>query len=165
MNNMKKKYIKIINYIVMLSFVDQLIKFFVIRNIKGSEIVIIKNFFKLTYLENDGAAFGIMGGSTIILVIVSAILIWYIINELKKNINNKLSIISFILVLSGSIGNLIDRLFYGYVIDYLSFKLFNMYMPVFNFADALITIGVFLLIITIIKEEKDGVSSRKKWRQ
>ena len=82
---------------------------------------------------------------------------------MKKNINNNLSLLSFSLILSGALGNLIDRVVRGYVVDYISFTLFNREMSVFNLADTYITIGVILLIYIVIKEGKnERVSSRKR---
>lgn len=146
---MKKR--NIIIFSIILIFIDQIIKYLV-HNYIISDIVIINNFFSITNLSNYGAAFGILSNNIYFLIFISLILIYFIISEIKKN-NNKGYIISLLMILSGALGNLIDRIFRGYVVDYLSFELFNISFPVFNFADMLITFGTIYLIYMIIKEK------------
>lgn len=150
---MKKKYIFIILFCLLLILIDFISKYLVINLINDKVIIIIKNFLKFLYVKNTGAAFGIMSGNIIILVIVTLILLFYIIKEVKNNVDNKWILISYLLILSGAIGNLIDRIFRGYVVDFISFTLFDKEMAVFNIADSYITIGVFLLIILLLKKE------------
>ena len=139
---MKKRYWIIIG--IALIIIDQLTKILVINK----NITVIPNFFSITYTENLGAAFGI-GNSYIILIlniIIIALLAIFIIKENKK-IENYLP---YILIISGSIGNIIDRIFRGYVIDFLDFNIFN--FPNFNLADICIVIGIFYLLFEIIKK-------------
>ena len=150
---MKKKYIFIILFCLLLISIDFISKYLIINLISNKTIIIIKNFLKFLYVKNTGAAFGIMSGNIIILVIVTLILLFYIIKEVKNNVDNKWTLLSYLLILSGAIGNLIDRVFRGYVVDFISFTLFNKEMAVFNIADSYITIGVFLLIILLFKKE------------
>lgn len=161
---MKKKSLFILIVILILTIIDQIIKYLVVSNISiGSEKIIIDNFLKFIYIRNTGAAFGILSGNIIFLIFITVLLIFYIVNEMKKNINNNLSLLSSSLILSGALGNLIDRVVRGYVVDYISFTLFNREMSVFNLADTYITIGVILLIYIVIKEGKnERVSSRKR---
>ena len=161
---MKKKSLFILIVILILTIIDQIIKYLVVSNISiGSEKIIIDNFLKFIYIRNTGAAVGILSGNIIFLIFITVLLIFYIVNEMKKNINNNLSLLSFSLILSGALGNLIDRVVRGYVVDYISFTLFNREMSVFNLADTYITIGVILLIYIVIKEGKnERVSSRKR---
>lgn len=161
---MKKKSLFILIVILILTIIDQIIKYLVVSNISiGSEKIIIDNFLKFIYIRNTGAAFGILSGNIIFLIFITVLLIFYIVNEMKKNINNNLSLLSFSLILSGALGNLIDRVVRGYVVDYISFTLFNREMSVFNLADTYITIGVILLIYIVIKEGKnERVSSSKR---
>lgn len=161
---MKKKSLFILIVILALTIIDQIIKYLVVSNISiGSKKIIIDNFLKFIYIRNTGAAFGILSGNIIFLIFITVLLIFYIVNEMKKNINNNLSLLSFSLILSGALGNLIDRVVRGYVVDYISFTLFNREMSVFNLADTYITIGVILLIYIVIKEGKnERVSSRKR---
>lgn len=146
---MKKR--NIIIFSIILIIIDQIIKYLV-HNYIINDIVIINNFFSITNLSNYGAAFGILSNNIYFLIFISLILIYFIISEIKKN-NNKGYIISLLMILSGALGNLIDRIFRGYVVDYLSFELFNISFPVFNFADMLITFGTIYLIYMIIKEK------------
>ena len=146
---MKKR--NIIIFSIILIFIDQIIKYLV-HNYIISDIVIINNFFSIINLSNYGAAFGILSNNIYFLIFISLILIYFIISEIKKN-NNKGYIISLLMILGGALGNLIDRIFRGYVVDYLSFELFSISFPVFNFADMLITFGTIYLIYMIIKEK------------
>ena len=160
---MKKKYIIISLLILLLILFDQGIKLLVLKTIVDKPVIIIDNFLKFIYVKNTGAAFGILGNSTNILVILTVMLLYYLINEIRRNIDSKLSIASLSLIISGAIGNLIDRLFRGYVIDYISFTIFNREMAVFNAADIFITFGVILLMYIIIKDGRsEGISNRRK---
>lgn len=150
---MKKKSILIIISVIILILVDQLTKFFVVKYFNVNDyLIIIKDFLKFFYIRNTGAAFGLLSGLTIVLSIVSIILIFYIVKEIK-NENNNLVLCSYTLILSGAIGNLIDRIFRKYVVDFISFTLFNREMAIFNVADIFITFGVIIFIYNMIKEE------------
>ena len=146
---MKKVNIKTIFIILLLVIIDFISKLLVINLLKDNTLIIIKNFLKFTYVKNYGAAFGILSGSVILLVLLTIIFIYYIIKEIKNNSSNELSMYSYILILSGALGNLIDRIFRGYVVDFISFRIFGREMAVFNIADSFITIGAILLIISM----------------
>ena len=135
--------------------IDQFIKFLVTYNMKlGSIITIIPNFFEIYYLQNKGAAFSSFQGMRYVLILVSLIILFGMLIHIKNtNITKKVEIISLGFIMGGLIGNLIDRILYGYVIDYLSFTFFGYSFAVFNFADILITSGVYIYIISCIKEE------------
>ena len=152
-----KKYIYLIATILFV--LDQLTKQLVINIIDiGSSIKIIPNFFYLTYINNDGAAWGILSGQTILLIIIAIITILYI-NKLIKETNkiNTRNVIAYGLVLGGILGNLIDRIIYGYVIDFLDFYIFGYDFPVFNISDTAMVIGLLLIIYDIlIGGEKDA---------
>ena len=154
---MKKDNIYIIAIIIVI--LDFFIKTIVKQNMELLEnIVIIPNFFNITYVENTGAAFSIFENNKYFLIIISIIILFLILKHIKENkLNQKLEIISFGLILGGLLGNLIDRIVYSRVIDYLSFNIFGYMFPVFNLADIAITIGVFMLIIVLIKQEKKKV--------
>ena len=144
---------KITSIVLML---DQFIKIIVNKSmVIGSQIKIIPNFFSIMYLRNTGAAFSILEDSTLLLIIISVIVLVVLDRTIKKeNEFNKLEEVSLGLIMGGIFGNLIDRIIYHGVIDYLSFKIFNYNFPVFNLADMAITIGVGLLIINMILENK-----------
>ena len=148
---------------IILLCIDQIAKLLVINLLtKTDSITIIKNFFYLTYINNDGAAFSILVGKRIFLILVAIIVIIMLIHYIKKNnIQNKLEIVSLALIIGGSLGNLMDRVVRGYVIDFLDFKIFNYNFPIFNLADTFIVIGVFLLLLKEIRKE-NNLDSRNK---
>ena len=161
---MKKKSLVVLISLLMLIVFDQIIKYLIVKNFSiGEEKILMDNFLKFIYIRNTGAAFGILSGNIVFLIGISLLLIFYIVKEMKKNIDNNLSLLSFSLILGGAIGNLIDRIFRGYVIDYISFTIFNREMAVFNAADILITFGVILLMYIIIRDGRsERISSRRK---
>lgn len=119
-----------------------------------SSINVISGFFSLTYVRNTGAAFSILEGKRIIFIIIALIAIYFIYKFLIKNNElKKYDVFCYSLLIGGIIGNLIDRILYGYVIDYLSFNIFGYNAPIFNLADTFIVISIILLIIKSIKEE------------
>ena len=150
---MKKKYLYIILLVFGLVFIDQISKLLVV-NYLNNEIVLINNFFSLEYVKNTGAAFGYFSGNLFFLIVVTVCLIVYLIREIKNSFDNKRNLAFTLLILSGAIGNLIDRVFRGFVVDFISFILFNNQMPVFNIADIFVTCGVLGLIFIMFKEEK-----------
>lgn len=143
--------------LVLFLFIDQITKFIVSTNLNIYEpIVVIKNFFNITYAQNTGAAWSIFEGKTIVLTIVSFVVSCAMIYWLFKNKNEtKIVRFSVLLMLSGAIGNFIDRLLLGYVIDFLDFYIFGYDFPIFNIADSLLCIGVgVLLLSTFFEKEK-----------
>lgn len=144
--------------------IDQILKNIIKTKMSlNQEIVLIKNFFSINYLKNTGAAFSILTNQTFILIIISFIIIFVLDRFLtkEKNLNN-LSVISIGLILGGIFGNLLDRIIYKGVIDYLSFRIFSYNFPVFNFADMAITIGTFLLLFNMVKEDIQNKKLDKK---
>jgi signal peptidase II len=130
---------------------DQLTKLFAHKNlILNQSLPIIKGVFHLSLVHNRGAAFGILKNQVLLFIITSIIAIVLIYFNLKKIGYKKLSIysVSLSLILAGALGNLIDRLFLGYVVDFLDFRIW----PVFNVADSSITIGAILLGYSIFKK-------------
>ena len=149
---------------ILLIILDQVIKLIVDSNLAlGESINIISNFFSITYVRNTGAAFSILNGSRLFLIIIAVIALYFIYQILIKNQNlSKLNIMINSLLISGIIGNMFDRIVREYVIDYLDFNLFGYSFPIFNLADICIVIGCFLLIITTIKEDKNGNKSKTR---
>lgn len=154
------KKISFLSLIIVL--IDQIIKILISNNLElYNSIEIIKNFFNITYVKNIGAAFSILNGNVVFLILVSILALIAIYFLLLKNKKfNKIQTILYSLLLGGIIGNLIDRIFRGYVIDYLDFTIFNYKFPVFNFADICIVISVIILLLISIKEEKNETSSK-----
>ena len=134
--------------------VDQISKILVVKFLDLNSVTVIKNFFYLTYTNNTGAAFSILTDKRIFLVLVGIIINILLIYYLKKHqIKNTINKIAFALVIGGSLGNLIDRIIRGSVVDFIDIKIFSYNFPIFNLADTFITIGVLLLLININKEE------------
>lgn len=129
-------------------------------------LTIIKDFFYLTVVHNEGAAWGIFSNTKIIILIgtiIALITIYHFIYCFKQNKRNTLA---FGLVLGGLAGNLIDRLLFGHVRDFLDFYIFGYDYPVFNIADICIVFGVILLIIAILKgEDTNESNSDRKSRE
>lgn len=147
----KKKLIILLITIAFLIFVDQLIKVWVIKNIYNSGLTIINGFFNLTYVENTGGAFGIGNNNIFTFIIVNIIIITLIgkFILLKKDEVSITILVSLVLIVTGGIANLIDRLFRGFVVDYIDFSPLIKY-PVFNFADVYVVVGCLIIGINII---------------
>lgn len=152
---MKKTNINIL-ITMLLVVIDQISKELINIYLRLNEsIKIINNFFYITNAHNYGAAWSILSGNTLILIIITFVSI-YLIHKYTKEYKG---IFKYILY-GGIIGNLIDRIFYGYVRDFIDFRIFNYNYPVFNISDICIFIGIFILVIKIVKDEKDGSTSR-----
>lgn len=149
---------------ILVFVLDQLIKYYINKFMEiNTYIKVIPNFFDIFYVRNKGAAFSILENNTILLVVLSVIFLVILDLYIKKeNKFNKLMIISLGMIMGGIFGNLIDRIIYHSVIDYLSFTIFNYSFPIFNLADICITVGTALLIINeLIKIRKDNKNDRK----
>jgi len=146
-----KKIIKLSSIFLVIDIAVKLI----VKNtlVLHQSIKIINNFFYLTYVKNTGAAWSILSGKQLFLIIFSIIIVILLIIYLnKKKDYSKFEIIGYSLLLAGAVGNLIDRVVYGYVIDYLNFYIFNYNFPIFNIADSCIVIGIMLLFIGTWRE-------------
>lgn len=140
--------------------VDQVTKQFIVANFDLYERTAVFSFFNLTYAQNPGAAFSFLADQpgwqrwffSIIATVASVVfLVWMA----KTPRDNKLLSIAFALLLSGAIGNLIDRLLFGYVIDFLDFYYQQYHWPAFNVADSVIFIGAALMIFDSFKKEPE----------
>ena len=138
--------------------VDQIIKLIISGTMGlGGSISIIPDFFSVSYVENDGAAWSIFSGNRIFLILISVFALILIYSYFFKIKNIKtVEFISYSVLIGGIIGNLWDRLKYGKVIDYLDFKIFGYNFPVFNFADICIVISVILLLIDALIDKGEG---------
>ena len=154
---------------IILFLIDRIIKQIVVAKVGyGQVVTLITNFFYLTRVNNYGAAWSIMDGNRLFLILVGFLSIIFIYDIFIKNSNiNKLELISFGMLFGGIIGNLYDRVFLGYVIDYIGIFIGEYKFPIFNIADMLIVLSVILISYTIIKEgEEDGTNySDKRWRK
>ena len=140
-----------------LAAIDQIIKYFIVSELKPVGTVnVLGDVFKLTYVENRGVAFGMFSGMQwVFILLTSALLAAIIFYMFKKRPKSKFFYITVALIIGGGIGNLIDRVFLNYVVDYLSLSFFP---PVCNFADYCITVGVGMLAVYLLffadKEKK-----------
>ncbi len=142
--------------------IDQIIKFFVVEYLKPIEYFdVIENVLRFRYVENTGAVFGSFATHTLFLTIFSIVLLGFVIYFFATN-KNKSKLMSFclLLMISGGIGNIIDRIRLRYVVDFIE-PLFVDF-AVFNFADCLITVGAFVLIIYLIVDLVKDIKNEKK---
>ncbi len=134
----------------LLAVLDQITKYLAVLYLKGqSDIVLIPGVFRLTYVENFGAAFGTMQNSTIFLLAVTVILLVYLIWLYVSLCRKGYRILRMIclVIIAGGIGNIIDRIVYGFVVDFFYFELID--FPVFNVADCYITCAAAAMIISM----------------
>jgi len=146
--------------IISLITIDQIVKIFAIKNIYNSSVTVIDGILNLTYVENTGGAFGI-GNNSIIILIITSIIILTVSTKFVISKKDEISLYILVglgLILAGGIGNLIDRVFRGFVVDYIDISPLIKY-PVFNIADICIVVGSFIiginLIVNVIKERKE----------
>ena len=137
---------------IFIVLIDQITKYLMFYNY---QIFINKDFllFKLDFVKNYGAAFNILNGNRIFLSIISitfTIILFYLI--LRKNTSNTIDLYSYSLILGGTIGNGIDRIAKGFVIDFIDLNIIN--FPVFNIADISINIGFIIMLYSIFKNNK-----------
>lgn len=153
---MNKNKERIFSIAAIVIIIDQVIKILITTKMKVEDVItVIPNFFSIMYVKNKGAAFSILQDQKILLVIISLVVLFLLNKYIDRYKDfNKLSIISLGFIIGGIIGNLLDRLIQDGVIDFLSFQFGSYFFPVFNIADSFIVIGVGLLIISIIKEDK-----------
>ena len=126
--------------------VDQVIKIFVINNLQPiKSVTVIDNLLTFTYVENKGMAFGMLANQRwIFIALTSIVILELVIAVFKLKNQSRLFYISAALLIGGGIGNLIDRILYGYVVDYIALSFFP---PVCNFADYCVTAGVIIFLV------------------
>jgi len=156
---MKSRYIMFASIAAVGIIVDQITKVIVDRSMQlYDSIPIVENFFHLTYVRNRGAAFSFLSNASwrlpffITVSFIAAIVILVAFRKLRDD--QKLAHTSLALIFSGAVGNLIDRIRLGEVIDFLDAHWYRHHWPAFNIADSLICVGVFLLAIDLYLEEK-----------
>ncbi len=145
---------KVLGLSLIFVFIDQIVKFIIITKLEfAKSINIINNFFRITYLKNRGAAFSILSGNIIFLIIITFLAIFLIYKFFIKNKKlKKIDFISYSMLLGGIFGNLIDRIRLGYVIDYFDFNFGAYNYPVFNIADICIVVGAIIIFVKVLKE-------------
>lgn len=161
-----KKILGLISLIILIG-IDQGTKYLAVLYLKGqASFVLIKNVFELSYLENRGAAFGILQNKRYIFVIITLIVMgatgyaYYKLPQAKRFMPLRGICI---LLTAGALGNMIDRVIQGYVVDFFYFKLIN--FPVFNVADIYVVVSAVLLVLLVLfyyKEEEFQFLERKR---
>lgn len=164
----KWKYVILLMIAGLVIGLDQLTKYSIVDHFHlGQTLPIISGFFNLTYVQNKGAAFGLLSQAHpsfrvpffIIVPLIALLTIIYVFRKIPDH-DSKHSI-ALSLVISGAIGNLIDRFFYGYVVDFLDFHWqWSYHFPAFNVADSAICIGVSLIMLDLFMQE--GATSDRK---
>ena len=154
---MKEKF-KIILIAVISVILDQIVKYLIISKCTlYKKNPVIDGFFNITYVQNRGAAWGILNNNIILLVVITVLALGLICSFIFKESNiKKLDIVLYGMLLGGIIGNFIDRIFRGYVIDFLDLIIFGYDFPVFNIADMLIVISVGIMIITYWRSRNEN---------
>ena len=155
-------YKKIIISIIVLA-IDQILK--AIISASDTFITVIDNFFYIDYSSNTGAAFSILSGHNVMLIIITIILTVMLYHFMYSYKDNTIISLAFGLLFGGILGNLLDRVFVGYVRDFISLKFGSYYFPIFNIADMAIVIGVTLLVISTIIEEMNKRGNKSRRRQ
>jgi signal peptidase II len=166
-SGMKRKYWLLLIFSVGILLLDQWTKYMVLQKLAlYQRVEVIRGFFNLTHVRNTGGAFGIFGGEkgglgSILFVVVSLIAIGAIVFLfLKIKENEKTLALSFSLILSGAVGNLIDRLRCGEVIDFLDVHVSTYHWPAFNVADSAICVGIGLMALELlIRDSKRKLKS------
>ena len=146
---------------VLLVAVDQITKYIALTQLKPiGSVTFIDGFMDFTFVENRGAAFGIFSGKTWLLLVISiiicAVLVWAMTKMPKTKEYRKLRV-TFVLILSGAVGNIIDRALRGYVVDFFEFTFIK--WPVFNMADIYVDVGTIVMAVIIMffmKDEKEN---------
>ena len=156
---MKLKYLILLAVSALVIGIDQATKLYVNKVMDlHSSITVVQNFFNITYMRNKGAAFSFLSNFSYripFFILVSLIAIAVIVSVLcKLRPDQKFAAVSLSLILSGALGNLIDRVRLGEVIDFLDAHWYEHHWPAFNVADSAICVGVFLLAIDMFLEEQ-----------
>lgn len=157
------KKIGIISLIVII--IDRILKVLVTNNfVLNVRNKIIDGFFYITNCHNEGAAFSLFSGNVLFLIFITLIVLFLIYRIINKENVNKIGVLAYGLLLGGILGNLYDRIFYGYVIDYLDFVIFKFNFAIFNLADAAIVVGAILLIV-FEGSDNDGRKNKDRSRK
>ena len=145
--------LRFLPYIILIIVLDQITKFLIVQNFDLYASYQIFPFLKIIYLQNEGAAFSFLndagGWQRYFLILVSVIAVCILPYLIKKNLSNRIVSFALMFILAGAFGNLVDRVLFGYVIDFIYFHYQQYYWPAFNVADAAISFGVFLLFLDI----------------
>jgi signal peptidase II len=167
---MKSKYLVFAWVILFLLVIDQAVKIYVHTQFQlGESIPVIRDFFHITYVRNSGAAFGLLSDSPetfrhlffLSIPVIAVVMIFFMLRSTPDW--DHVQIYALSSIAGGALGNYVDRLRYGYVVDYLDFHYKNVYSyPAFNIADSAIVVGVFCLSLLIIRDMKSEKLAKQK---
>lgn len=144
---------------VIIFMADIITKFIIHHTFYYGESIRLSNFFSISYARNTGAAFSILEGQRWLLAVVAVVISLFIIYMLYKNgRNKKLENFSLALILGGALGNLFDRLYHGFVIDFLDVNFGTWHYPTFNLADCAICVGIAFFILSSFRTQKEKKS-------
>lgn len=136
--------------------IDQFLKWNMLEMlVYGNTVPVVKNYFSLTLVFNTGAAFGILQGKKYLFLVLPFLTVIFIFVLFIKSKNKNNLVIPLSLLLGGTIGNLIDRLKYGYVVDFFDFFFRRWHWPAFNIADMCICFGMVLIFLQMIRKNKN----------
>jgi signal peptidase II len=158
---LKNKYLWVGSIIGIVLVLDQVTKFIVEKRIRLHEIIVVlPGFFNLTHVRNRGAAFGILSSApdvwrTVFFITVTVLAV-VVIALLVRKTDERLLVSAFSLIIGGAVGNLIDRIRYGEVVDFIQWYVKSWYWPSFNVADSAISAGVALLAIDMLFKKKQA---------
>lgn len=150
---MKKGLKSVIFFGMIFLILDQSVKIFInSRFVLGEAYILINNLLSILLVHNTGAAFSILSGNQVFLVIIGILALVALLLFIYQGDNySDYEIFAYSLLFGGILGNLIDRIFYGYVIDFISLTFVGYNFPIFNIADMCIVVSVILIIIKVIK--------------
>ena len=144
---------KILSISFLIFLLDMISKHLMLRLLQiGDSIDVIPNFFSLTLAKNTGIAFSMFQGKIYEVILITIFVIFLLVDMIRHQLSSKIEKIGYAFVIGGALGNLTDRIFYGFVIDFLDFNFWGWDYPIFNLADCFIVIGVILLFISNFKE-------------
>lgn len=162
--NIKNKKKLLIIFIIIISIcIDQIAKQIIIKNIFNSSIEIIKGVLNFTYVENTGGAYGIGSNNILMFIIINVIIIGILMKFVisKKDEIGTILLVAISLIIAGGMGNLIDRIFRGYVVDFIDINPVFKY-PVFNISDIFIVLGCITITIELIYNTIKSKNQEKK---
>ena len=136
-----------------LIFLDLLVKKVIFEYVDLHKFIYVTSFLDITHIHNFGVSFGLFAGiiSPLILVLISSLVVIFLFYLMIIS-KDSLEKMGLVVIIAGAMGNIIDRLFNGYVIDFIYFYINQFYWPAFNFADIYISIGIIMIIINMLKK-------------
>lgn len=137
-------------YLLLIIGIDQITKYSAVIYLKESSVILIPGILELNYVQNQGAAFGIMQNANTFFLVITPIILCAMFLYIRIKENKEKYILPLVLIAGGAAGNYTDRIHLGYVVDFIDFKVW----PVFNFADSCIVIGAILFAVILIREDK-----------